>query len=68
MSEAAKRALIDAPSSTVGTRVGRISVIGPEVDSELYRAGIIGLNGGLTVSGSITRDRVVIEALDRAFQ
>lgn len=63
MSEAAKQALINAKSSRQGTPTG---AVGPAM-RELFDKHLIGVSGGLTASGSIMRDKLVTEALDKVF-
>lgn len=64
MSEEAKQALIDAPSSRQGTKILGLDHV---VIAELLNAGVLGAGWGLTARGGIERDRLVTEALDAAF-
>lgn len=64
LSDAAVTALLSAPGSKVGNVVG--ATFGAAL-TELHRAGLIGVNGGLTVKGSIERERLVAAKLDEAF-
>jgi hypothetical protein len=65
MSEAAKRALTNAPGYAQGT------VIDPDtnlfVAMELINAKMIGKNGGLTRKGSIAAEKLKSAELDRLF-
>lgn len=63
LSTGARSALIATGTSRQGTRVpGTARAL-----TELREAGLAGLNNGLTQRGSIVRDRLMDEALDRAF-
>lgn len=64
LSKAAKTALINVGSSRQGTYV---YTDGQAEYDELQRAGLVGVNGGLTRKGTIARDQIVEERLDDAF-
>jgi hypothetical protein len=65
MSEAAKRALSNAPGHAQGTVVP--VTINGEVEHELFQAGLIGEHGGLTRKGSIAAEKLKSAELDRLF-
>jgi hypothetical protein len=63
LSEAAKQALINVGTNRQGARVeGNFSAL-----AELFRAGLIGHEDGLTRKGTIERERLQAAALDAAF-
>lgn len=64
LSDEARSALFSTKSGAQGTKVTAASL--PTLQ-ELRGKGLIGLSGGLTMRGSIVRDRVWDEELDRAF-
>lgn len=63
MSEAARTALINAGTS----RQGAVIDAPLDVKWELENASLIGRGTGLTRQGSIVRERLMNEALDKAF-
>lgn len=64
LTPAARTALTNAGTSRQGTRVW---VTDPATLKELKDLGLIGQGWGLTRAGSIIRDRIQIEDLDRLF-
>lgn len=64
LSDEARSALFSTRSGAQGTKVTTASL--PTLE-ELRSKGLIGLSGGLTMRGSIVRDRVWDEEMDRAF-
>lgn len=64
LSEEARSALFSTRSGAQGTKVTTASL--PTLE-ELRNKGLIGLSGGLTMRGSIVRDRIWDEDLDAAF-
>lgn len=65
LSDAAKNALMNVGTNRIGAIVHPNLPAG--VRMELYRAGFIGDSFGLTVAGSVARQRIVSAALDAAF-
>lgn len=63
MSEAAKRALTNAPGHAQGTVIDAHA----PVSAELMRAGLIGPQFGLTRKGSIAAEKLKSAELDRLF-
>lgn len=63
LSTGARSALSSAGSSRQGTRVRAMA----RVVSELADAGLVGAGNGLTQHGSIVRDSIVTQELDRMF-
>lgn len=63
LSEAAKKALINAGTSRQGAEV----FTDTQTAAELQALGLVKVRFGLTRTGTIARDRAVAEALDGAF-
>jgi hypothetical protein len=63
LSERAKSALLAAKSNRQGEVTG---AVGPTM-RELFDAGLIGEDGGLTRKGTIVREKLLSAALDAAF-
>lgn len=64
LSDEAKSALVNVGTNRQGAVVSNVAV---SVEAELYLAGLIGPERGLTRRGTIVRERLVRAALDSAF-